>query len=651
MKEHTTKLVADDDRLQQEIPEPAGQAGESPFRFLIEQMTDGVAIIRDRIIVFVNPALISMLAVTSEQLLSQSAVDLFHENDKAAAGEWLTQLEDSIPAQHLQARCVTGKKQNIWIEGCPSLIRWEGEPAVLVTMRDITERKLREIALEREKEQLRQENSAFNAIIKDRHRSSETIIRQLSEQLQREISARERSERAGIRQSRLLVEQISDGVVIIRNNTLVFVNTALTTMLGVTSEQLLGKTPVDLFHENHKTHAEEWFAQLESSFPEQSLQAPCVTGEGQEIWTEGCPSLITWEGEPAILVTIRDISEQKLREIELEEETRHLEQENLNLRTISKERYRFGQIIGKSLAMQEMYELLAHAAASDFYVAIYGESGTGKELVAQTVHAMSDRHEQAFVTVNCGAIPETLFESEFFGHRKGAFTGAYSDKRGYFEAAHNGTLFLDEVGELNPLMQVKLLRALENGEYTPVGEHRARKADVRVVAATNKDLKDLVQRELMRQDFFYRIHVVTITVPPLRNRKEDLPLLIEHFLTRYSRDKQPATLPGRILEAMYTYDWPGNIRELQNELQRYLTTRRLEFIQTLTTEPGTGSEAFDESFGQQGLGIQEAVEAFEKRLILKTLEQQGGHKGKTAEMLHINPKTLYKKMKKHQITS
>ena len=514
-----------------------------------------------------------------------------------------------------------------------------------------SERTNREHALEQEVERLRQENRAFNEMIKGRYGSNEHVINQLRDQLQDEVNARQLLERASARQYRLLIEQIPDGVMIMRGNALVFVNTALAGMLGTTAEHLLGQALLDMFFVDDKTAVKRWFGQLEHRFPEQCLQARCVTVEKNVVWIEGHPSLVTWEGEPAFLVTLRDISEHKQREITLTETARHLEQENTNLKTRSKERYRFGKIIGKSPAMQALYELIAHAAAADFNVAVYGESGTGKELIAQTIHAVSKRRDRPFVAVNCGAVPETLFESQFFGHRKGAFTGAQSNKQGYFEAADTGTLFLDEVGELSVVMQVKLLRALESGEYTPLGEQHARKVNVRIVAATNRDLKASVREGLMREDFFYRIHVITLTSPSLRDRKEDLPLLIEHFLTSYSGGELPSALPGAILEAMYLYDWPGNIRELQNELQRYLTTRRLEFMHTLTPSPSSAMMAAQSDTGIMAstTGFQEAVEAFEKRLIINALERQKGRKGKTAAALGINPKTLYKKMKKYHI--
>lgn len=345
----------------------------------------------------------------------------------------------------------------------------------------------------------------------------------------------------------------------------------------------------------------------------------------------------------------RNISEYKLREIAMKEKQEQLRREN-TLKSSIKDRYRFEDIIGKSSAMQKVYEQILRAAAADFTVTIWGESGTGKELIARTIHHLSERQQKTFVPVNCGAIPENLFESLFFGHRKGSFTGAHQDQQGFFDLAHQGTLFLDEVTELNENMQVKLLRALEDGEYTPVGDNTFKKADARVIAATNRNLKDQVKKGLLRQDFFYRIQVLTITVPPLRERREDIPLLADHFLEQYSEGDQHSTIPGKIMGILCKYEWPGNVRELQNVLQRYLTTQRLEFSGSETVEPiviDDISDIIHES--QKASALREALEMFEKNFILSTLEQHNGHREKTAKTLGIPTRTLHRKMRKYQI--
>jgi DNA-binding NtrC family response regulator len=315
----------------------------------------------------------------------------------------------------------------------------------------------------------------------------------------------------------------------------------------------------------------------------------------------------------------------------------------------TKDRYKFGEIIGKSLAMQKIYEQIVRATTSDANVVITGESGTGKELVAQTIHQLSKRRKKTFVPVNCGAIPDYLFEREFFGHRKGAFTSADRDKPGLFDAAHGGTLFLDEVGELPATMQVKLLRVLQNGEYTPVGDNTLRQVDVRIIAATNKNLEEQREQGLIRDDFFYRLYVIVINLPPLRDRKEDIPLLVDHFLKRYDEGAMRPTIPAHIMEALLQYDWAGNIRELQNVLQRYLAGERLEFIDTRQTEPGKRDRTSDTEFGSEGLSLREIVEAYEKHVIARVLQQNHGHTGKAAAMLNIPLRTLYGKIQKYQL--
>jgi transcriptional regulator with PAS, ATPase and Fis domain len=282
-------------------------------------------------------------------------------------------------------------------------------------------------------------------------------------------------------------------------------------------------------------------------------------------------------------------------------------------------------------------------------VLIYGESGTGKELIAKTIHQMGDRHGNAFVPVNCGAVPKTLFESEFFGYKKGAFTGAHEDKHGFFDLAHRGTLFLDEVGELPLNKQVKLLRAIDGGGYTPVGDNKIRKADIRIVAATNSNLTDMVKKKLMREDFFFRIHVIIITVPPLKDHKEDIPLLVEHFLESYGNGKRRPTIPRKIMEAFYNYDWPGNVRELQNVLQRYITVKHLDFMGL----PGLRKDEMDVSineFEEEALDFRSHVQNFEKRIFMKALEKNQWNKAKAASMLGLPRRTFFRKLQNFGLT-
>jgi PAS domain S-box-containing protein len=353
------------------------------------------------------------------------------------------------------------------------------------------------------------------------------------------------------------------------------------------------------------------------------------------------------DGSLSLLALVTDINDRKEAEMALQKSARNLRKENTMLRSCIKERYKLGRIIGKSKAMQAVYEQIINAAATNANVIIYGESGTGKELVARAIHDLSDRHDRSFVPVNSGAIPEKLLESEFFGYKQGAFTGAVNDKPGYLDLADGGTLFLDELGEIELNLQVKLLRALESGVYTPVGDRFERKSDMRIIAATNQDLQALVRRGRMREDFFYRINVIPIPLPPLRRRKDDLPLLVDHFLRLHAKGANPPPLTGRILDALYDYHWPGNVRELENVLLRYISMR--------TFDPATiiGKNAAGRSKpgpGHPAASLKEQVETLERNLISSTLKQHRWHKSNVAAALGIDRKTLAKKIQHYGLT-
>ena len=344
---------------------------------------------------------------------------------------------------------------------------------------------------------------------------------------------------------------------------------------------------------------------------------------------------------------IEDVTEARRREKTLHERSESLTRENRYLRALFKDRYRFGKIIGKSAVMQEVYEDMLRAAGSDTSVMIYGESGTGKELVARAIHELSRRRGREFIAVNCGAIPEHLLESEFFGHRKGAFTGASMDTHGYLDRADGGTLFLDEVGELRLDLQVKLLRAIDGGTYFAVGDSRSRKSDFRLIAATNRNLKEMVKSGRMREDFFFRIDIVPIDLPPLRQRREDIPLLVDHYLRQLTNNENPPVLPGSVLEALYKYDYPGNVRELQNILSRYLTIGKLDFVGAFGEQDGSGSELESD----EGVSLQDRVAEYEKRIIEKCLLVNRWHRGRAAAALKIDRKTLYTKLKAYGLIS
>ncbi|WP_320174031.1 sigma 54-interacting transcriptional regulator [Maridesulfovibrio sp.] len=376
--------------------------------------------------------------------------------------------------------------------------------------------------------------------------------------------------------------------------------------------------------------------------PYKLLYRVCLDSDRRKwIWDQG-ECVYDEGGKPTYLEGIMiDISAQKLREYELL-------QENQNLRGTLEDRFRFGSIIGKSNGMREVFKLIMKAAKRDSNVIIFGETGTGKDLVAQTIHEQSGS-EGAYVPVNCGAIPSNLMESEFFGHTKGAFSGATSDRQGYLAAADGGTLFLDEVGEIDLALQVKLLRALESRLYTPVGATEPRSSNFRLIAATNRDLSELVRQGLMRSDFFFRLHVLPIHVPPLRERIEDLPLLINEFMARYlGRTDSLPRIPGKIRAAMDHHHWPGNVRELQNVLERYLTFGEMVFSDLGIHTPEAGPDVGEAvKLFESGSTFTEAVESFERHVLLKALERNHWKKGTTAEELGLNMRTMQRKLKKY----
>ncbi|MBC8460796.1 MAG: sigma 54-interacting transcriptional regulator, partial [Deltaproteobacteria bacterium] len=398
---------------------------------------------------------------------------------------------------------------------------------------------------------------------------------------------------------RSLTESVADGVVLVQDGKILFVNNAFVDMFGYSEPKELAEVDiVQFFDSEFRGLFQKVFDPKEQDEDIGTLLwGMCVTKEGKKIWVSTNRSVISLKSRPAILATMRNITEQVLWEKSIQDDTEYLRKENIKLRSSIKERYKFGNIIGKSRPMQHVYELILKAADSDANVIILGESGTGKELVARAIHEMSARTDKTFVPVNCGAIPENLVESEFFGHRKGAFTGAHIDRTGYLHTANEGILFLDEVGELGLNIQVKLLRALENGEYTPVGDTQVHRSNFRLISATNRDFSEMVNNGLVREDFYYRISVFPITLPPLREKKEDIPLLVEHFLHLYSKGKKVPTIAGRIMEVLYNHDWPGNARELQSVIQRYLAVGNFDFLRVDSRADKIMSE-IDQDYGK-----------------------------------------------------
>ena len=315
---------------------------------------------------------------------------------------------------------------------------------------------------------------------------------------------------------------------------------------------------------------------------------------------------------------------------------------------------RFGSIVGMSASMKKLYALMSQVAPSRASVLVVGESGTGKEMVARTLHDLSPHKDGEFVAVNCAAIPETLLESEIFGHERGSFTGAESRRRGLFELADGGSLFLDEVAEMAPATQVKLLRVLEERSFRRLGGTEEIRVDVRVLAATNRDPKEALDEGHLREDLYYRLNVFTIELPPLRDRLDDLRLLAESFIQNFNeRDgKSLRGIDENALVALESYRWPGNVRELRNVIERAVIVARGDMV-TLPDLPSSVTEPKRKSSAAEGveLPVGTTVEQAEKNLILKTLDATGQNKTRAAEILGISLKTLHNKLKKYRESS
>jgi DNA-binding NtrC family response regulator len=337
-------------------------------------------------------------------------------------------------------------------------------------------------------------------------------------------------------------------------------------------------------------------------------------------------------------------------------EFQRLHHENVSLRKQLKAKYKFDNIISDNEKMQAIFTQVEKVADTDSTVLIYGESGTGKELIARALHYNSYRQDKPLVPINCGAIPEDLLESELFGHEKGAFTGATAQRLGRFELANGGTIFLDEIGEMRPSLQVKILRVLQEREFERIGGTRTIKVDVRILAATNKNLEDLVARQQFRDDLFWRLNVIPITLPPLRERLSDISLLVAHFIARFNAEKRQH-LTGITPEALHmlqSYHWPGNVRELENTVERIAILKGSgmimpEDLPEKIFRPSISRSVPSVDIPDDGLNFDTEVETFEKQLLMQALVKAGGVKSKAANLLHLNRTTLVEKVKKFRL--
>jgi len=326
-------------------------------------------------------------------------------------------------------------------------------------------------------------------------------------------------------------------------------------------------------------------------------------------------------------------------------EKQSLLSENKYLKRKLEEIYGFKNIIGQSPAVRNIIEMIQQVAPSNAAVLIQGASGTGKEVIAHAIHYSSERKDKSFIKVSCAALPETLLEAEIFGYEKGAFTGAVSKKVGRFELANGGTLFLDEIGEMSPYIQVKLLRVLQNGEFERLGGTETLKTDVRIVAATNADLENLITDKKFREDLFYRLNVINIKLPPLRERKEDIPLLVAHFLEFFSSQNQKHIkgLSEEAMELIRNYDWPGNIRELENAIERSVVLAKNEMLEPEDFPLAVKHTDHTRMYMQVPFGM--TMDDIEKMIIKETLSRTHGDKILASKMLGIASRTIYRKLK------
>lgn len=443
-----------------------------------------------------------------------------------------------------------------------------------------------------------------------------------------------------------MIDAIADGVFTVdAKGTIVAWSVGAARITGYTSEDTVGKSCHLLEGQNCKGFSKlTEFLDNPSPYPWGICNQECkVLGkDGRELYLFGNVSVL--RDEKGIVVgavgTFTDLTSFVLANEKiqvLEEQTRS--------------RDAFQKMVGKSPMMQEVFRRLRLAAQGDVTVLLTGESGTGKELAARAIHALSGRSDRQFFAINCSAIPETLLESELFGHVKGAFTGAVRDKVGVFQAADGGTLFLDEIGDTSQLLQLKLLRVLQEGEIRRVGDDKGMKVNVRLITATNRDLKNLLATGAMREDFYYRIRVFEIILPPLRERREDIPLLVHHFISEGSKThRHPVTdIAKDAMQHLMNYSWPGNIRELKNAVEHAFVTVSDDVLTILDLPPEL--RTYQPAFNGSAVPALTSEQIEERRSIVEALERANGSKTQAAKLLGVSRVTLWKKLNKLGIHS
>jgi PAS domain S-box-containing protein len=436
-------------------------------------------------------------------------------------------------------------------------------------------------------------------------------------------------------QTKIILDSIADGVFTVDSDWKISsFNRAAEKITGIKKEEAIGRYCWEVFKASICEKGCSLKRTMETGHPIINQHVFIVNSKGDRIPISISTAILRDKKDNVIggVETFRDLSvEEQLR--------KELAKQNT-----------FFDIISKNREMQRLFEMLELVSENDTTVLLEGESGTGKELFARAIHSISHRKKGPIVTVNCGALPDTLLESELFGYKAGAFTDAKRDKPGRFAQAEKGTLFLDEIGDISPMLQMRLLRVLQEKVYEPLGSTKSEKADVRIVAATNKNLEELVQQGLFREDLYYRINIVTLCLPPLRDRKEDIPLLLEHFLRRLNsmRGKEIQGISPKAMNILMSYDFPGNIRELENIVE-YATVvcknrliRRVHLPETLQQKIGLRKIPASEKI----TGSEPSLEAVEKDIIYRMLRKNNWSRKLAAAQMGIHPTTLWRKMKR-----
>jgi PAS domain S-box-containing protein len=447
---------------------------------------------------------------------------------------------------------------------------------------------------------------------------------------------------------RVLFEEAGDGIFILKNGVIVDCNPKAHTLFACSRDHFIGKSPIDFSPKTQPSGISSKHEAIRHIILAQSGEAQYfewrhLRPNGTLFDAEVSLKLVKLPSASLILAIMRDITARKRAVEELEQLKNRLQEENIYLQEEIKIAHDFGGIIGESRALKKVLGNVKKVAETDASVLIMGETGTGKELIARAIHSTSRRKDRPLVKTNCAVLPANLIESELFGHEKGAFTGAASRRIGRFELAHRGTMFLDEIGELPLELQSKLLRVLQDGEFERLGGTQTFSVDVRIIAATNRNLEELKETGAFREDLYYRLSVFPVVLPPLRDRKEDIPALVKHFVLKHGLrcGKKIETIPHSTIKTLQEYAWPGNIRELENIIERGLITSQ-------GSQLNLGDWFYEKKVApsQNDLSTMEEVERLHIRKILKMTGGRVSGENGAAKILGLNPQTLYSRIKR-----